>query len=277
MWVFLGKKGLDTCGPLADSLATDFNTLSLGFLDPKLVAQGGGVAVGVPDLITTTQWAQAKGMHVVWSIGGISLKDNWTPALASGGAARMAAEMGALANKYNVGWELDCEDDTDHSTDYNALIADYRTIVPAGDAVKTLTLNVAGSSYRGDSSGYLGWIGAVAKNPANRATLDRVIVMVGANVTSDAAWRQFWTPSIAAYGATRTILSRKIATPRCGVSDIGTTAAYIKSAGLGGMFTWAISACHEACSDCLSQTQWDTDQKAGQCNGLESASKSVMS
>ena len=60
-------------------------------------------------------------------------------------------------------------------------------------------------------------------------------------------------------------------------SDIGTMAAYIKQAGLGGMFTWAVNACHEACTDCLSQTQWDTDKNAGQCNGLESASKSAMS
>ena len=58
--------------------------------------------------------------------------------------------MGALANQYNVGWELDCEDDVSHEADFNAIIAGFRTSVPVGDAVKTMTLNVAGSSYRPD-------------------------------------------------------------------------------------------------------------------------------
>jgi hypothetical protein len=277
LWLFLGNKGLDDCGALSASIASDFNTLSLGFLDPVLVAQGGGASVtGVKDLLKVTTWAQAKGMSVTWSIGGIALKKQWGPALSNGGAAAMAAEMGALANAHKIGWELDCEDDTDHSADYNALIAKYRTVVPKGDPVKTLTINVAGSSYRGDSSGYLGWIGKVAKDPVNVATLDRVIVMVAANVTSDAAWRQFWTPSVQAYGAARTLVSRKIDTPRCGVADIGTTASYVVSTGLAGMFTWGVAACHTDCSDCLSQQKWASAQAAGQCKGLETASKLVM-
>jgi len=273
----LGDTGLGSCGDLADSIATDFNVLSLGFLDPELLAAGAGASTNVTDLLRVTTWAQGKGMSVVWSMGGISMESHWTPALANGGAAKIAAEMGALANKYNIGWELDCEDDTSHEADFNALIGTYRTIVPAGDAVKTLTVNVAGSSYRPDpTSGYLCWIGNVAKNPANLHNIDRVVVMVGNNVTSDAAWHQFWEPSILAYGNARTVLSRKLDTPKCGVADVGTTAQYVNSSGLAGMFTWGVSACKVSCSDCLGQEQWDTAQKQGQCSALEAASKVVM-
>jgi hypothetical protein len=70
LWVFLGDTGLAGCGQLADSIAEDFNVLSVGFVDPQLMAQGGGAATKVPDLLNVTKWAQAKGMSVVWSIGG---------------------------------------------------------------------------------------------------------------------------------------------------------------------------------------------------------------
>jgi hypothetical protein len=260
-----------------DSIATDFNVLSLGFVDPSLLTAGGGAATNVTDLLRVTTWAQSKGMSVVWSIGGIAMKTKWAAALANGGAKKMAAEMGALANKYNIGWELDCEDDASREVDFNTIISSYRSVVPAGDAVKTLTLNVAGSSYRPDpTSGYLCWIGNVAKNPANLHALDRIVIMVGNNVTSDSAWHAFWNPSIVAYGAARTVLSRKLDTPRCGVADVGTTAQYIKGQGLAGMFTWGLSACNVSCTDCLGQEAWTNAQAAGQCAGLEAASKLVM-
>ena len=36
------------------------------------------------------------------------------------------------------------------------------------------------------------------------------------------------------------------------------------------------SACKVPCVDCLSQTTWDSTQKAGGCAALEAASKAIM-
>jgi len=104
-----------------------FNILNLAFVNPITLLNS---ADGIPKGMTSTliQYLQGKGITVVLSIGGASYSPLWDQALGSS-ASQLGKNAAAVAQKYNVGIEIDYEQDS------SSQLANLDTFVKAFRAV----------------------------------------------------------------------------------------------------------------------------------------------
>jgi len=129
-----------------------FNVLNLAFVNPvDLLRSADGIPKGMSGSII--QYLQGKGVTVVLSIGGASYSPLWDTALSSN-AAQLARNAASVAQKYNVGIEIDYEQDSSAQlANLDTFVKTYRSIIPyeAGNSPSPkslLTIDLgAGTGY----------------------------------------------------------------------------------------------------------------------------------
>jgi len=158
------------------------NLVIFSFINPYSLLQD---PTGIPKGFTqnAVNYFKNKGIYVSFSIGGAAYSSDWDRALSSG-AAQLARNAAAVAQKFGVGIEIDYETDSSGSlTQLDTFVKTYRSLIayqpgntPAPQSILTVDLG-AGTGYLSalsakastwvESPQLVNWLNAMVSGDAN--------------------------------------------------------------------------------------------------------------